>query len=87
MGRNSRISSGIGQSGGMNMGGIAGSGIFGMFGTTIRCDSKDESMYCSLAKIINIIIMMFMLGFIFYIIYLFISAWSGRKSGSWFGKR
>ena len=24
-------------------GGILGSGIFGVFGTTIRCDSKDDS--------------------------------------------
>ena len=84
MGRKGRISGGMG---GMNMGGIAGSGIFGMFGTTVRCDSKDDSMYCNLAKMINVIIMMIMIGIVLYIIYIFISSWSGKKSGSWFGKR
>jgi len=28
--------------------GIMGSGIFGFFGTTIHCDSKDNSMYCNI---------------------------------------
>ena len=41
----SRISSGSG-------GGIMGSGIFGVFGTTIRCDSKDDSLYCNIMKYI-----------------------------------
>jgi len=28
-------------------GGIMGSGVFGMFGTTIQCKSEDNSLYCS----------------------------------------
>ena len=52
-------------------GGIGGSGIFGFFGTTIQCSSTDTSMYCSLAKLINIIIMIFILGIILYFAWTF----------------
>ena len=37
-------------------GGILGSGIFGFFGTTIQCDSKDDSTYCNIMKIFNLLI-------------------------------
>jgi hypothetical protein len=39
-----------------NNGGIGGSGIFGFFGTTIHCDSKDTSMYCNIMKVFNLIL-------------------------------
>lgn len=52
-------------------GGIGGSGIFGLFGTTVQCTSTDTSMYCSLAKMINIIIMIFILGAIIYFLWSF----------------
>jgi hypothetical protein len=35
-------------------GGIGGSGIFGLFGTTIH--SKDTSMYCNIMKLFNLIL-------------------------------
>jgi hypothetical protein len=54
-------------------GGIAGSGIFGLFGTTVQCSSTDTSMYCSLAKLINIMIMIFILGAILYFVWSFFS--------------
>jgi hypothetical protein len=50
-------------------GGIGGSGIFGMFGTVVQCKSEDTSLYCSLAKLINVIFMVFILGFIIYFIW------------------
>jgi len=56
---------------GMSNGGVFGTGIFGMFGTVVKCDSKDDSMYCNLAKFINLIFMFLFLAFIFYIIYYF----------------
>lgn len=59
------------SSGGGN--GIAGSGIFGMFGTTVRCNSEDESMYCSFMKMINVLFMLFFLSYIFYIAYTVVS--------------
>lgn len=52
-----------------NNGGIAGSGVFGLIGTTIRCDADDNSMYCNLMKLINAIIMILVLFYIGYIIY------------------
>jgi len=37
-------------------GGIGGSGVFGLVGTTVQCKSDDRSAYCTAAKFINIII-------------------------------
>ena len=55
-------------------GGIMGSGIFGFFGTTINCDSKDDSTYCNIMKIFNLLIIFFVVMYILYIIYgIFIS--------------
>jgi hypothetical protein len=53
-----------------NNGGILGSGIFGMFGTTVRCDANDNSMFCSLSKLVNVIIMILFLFTVIYLIYL-----------------
>jgi hypothetical protein len=59
-----------GRLGGGN-GGIAGSGIFGLFGTTIRCDSKDDSMYCNIMKLFNMLIVFGFVAYILYIAYFF----------------
>jgi hypothetical protein len=53
-------------------GGILGSGIFGLFGTTINCDSTDSSMYCSFMKFVNILIAIVMICSILYLGYIFI---------------
>jgi hypothetical protein len=49
--------------------GILGSGIFGFFGTAIKCDSKDDSMYCNFMKFFNVLIvigiMLFILSFLY----------------------
>lgn len=52
---------------GGNFGGIAGSGIFGMFGTVIRCNADDGSLYCEIMKIFNLLIVVF---FVLYILYI-----------------
>lgn len=67
-----------GRSSGLG-GGILGSGIFGFFGTTIRCDSKDESMYCNIMKWFNLLIVFFVVLYILYILYNFFVAPSMRK--------
>jgi len=36
---------------------MLGSGIFGMFGTVIRCDSTDTSWYCWIMKVFNLMIL------------------------------
>ena len=61
-------------------GGILGSGIFGFFGTTIRCDSKDDSTYCSIMKMFNMLIVFFVVVYILYIVYhLFIAPFIRKR--------
>lgn len=64
-------------------GGIAGSGIFGMVGTVVKCDANDTSMYCSLAKFVNMLLMIFILLYIMYFVLSFAYSFfkSGRKRG------
>ena len=50
-------------------GGILGSGIFGIFGTTIKCDSKDDSTFCNIMKLFNLLIVFFVVAYILYIAY------------------
>jgi hypothetical protein len=64
-------------------GGIGGTGIFGLFGTVVQCNANDNSMYCTLAKFVNTILMMLILLYIMYIVLSFVSSSfkSGRKGG------
>ena len=41
--------------GGSN-GGIGGSGVFGLFGSTVTCKSDDNSYYCWFVKFFNVLI-------------------------------
>ena len=52
-------------------GGILGSGIVGFFGTTIKCDSTDTSMYCNIMKLFNLLIVLFVVSYIIYFAYLY----------------
>ena len=52
-----------------NNGGIMGSGVFGMLGTTVRCDANDNSFFCSVSKLVNLIMMFFFLAMVFYLVY------------------
>ncbi len=45
-----------------------GIGIFGLFGTIVRCNSDDTSFYCSLSKFVNILIMIMILLYIMYFV-------------------
>ena len=60
-------------------GGILGSGIFGMFGTTIHCDSKDDSLYCSIMKFFNLFIILLIVGFVFYFAYTLLFSRKGKS--------
>lgn len=44
-----------------NRGGIGGSGVFGLVGTTVSCNADDKSAYCTFAKIMNMILWLFIL--------------------------
>jgi len=60
--------------GGMSSnGGILGSGVFGLFGTTIKCESTDDSNYCNIMKMFNLLIVIAVVLFILYYAYLFMA--------------
>jgi hypothetical protein len=63
-GRSRGISSG-------NNGGVMGSGIFGMFGTTIHCQNSDNSYYCQFMKLIQVVSGILFLFAILYLVYMF----------------
>ena len=64
------MAKGVGVSSGN--GGILGSGIFGFFGTTIKCDSTDNSLYCNIMKLFNLLIVFLVIAYILYIAYSFL---------------
>jgi hypothetical protein len=47
-------------------GGIGGSGVFGLIGTSVQCDADSKSTYCKFAKLMNILVWLLMLFFIGY---------------------
>lgn len=67
------------RGGGGGGGGIGGSGVFGLFGTVVQCKSDDNSWYCMLAKLVNVLIMLMVLFFMFSIVYDFLRGLSRKK--------
>jgi hypothetical protein len=61
-------------------GGIMGSGIFGMFGSTVHCDANSNSFYCSMTKLVNLIIMFFFLIMVVYLLYIGYNYFTKGKS-------
>ena len=66
-------------------GGIAGSGIMGhlMTGSVIQCKADDTSMFCTLSKIVNSLILILMLVGILYLVYYLFKqfVWTKRGGG------
>jgi len=60
-------------------GGIGGSGVFGLFGTVVQCRSDDNSWYCMLAKLVNVLIMLMILFFILSLAFDFLRGLSRKK--------
>jgi uncharacterized membrane protein YedE/YeeE len=56
-----------------NAGGIAGSGIFGMFGTIVNCSAESNSMYCSLMKAVNVVAILLIIAAVLYYAYTYLS--------------
>ena len=54
--------------GGGGNGGIGGSGIFGMVGSTVLCKSDDNSWYCSITKFITLFLQIVLFLFVVYFI-------------------
>ncbi len=70
-----------GGSSGVSSGGMLGSGVFGLFGTTIRCDNTDNSIYCSIMKMFNLLIVLFVVCYFLYIGYTFYKSLKMSKMG------
>ncbi len=57
-----------------NYGGLFNSGIFAFFGTTVNCDADDDSIYCNIMKMFNLLlvflfviyILSFIINFLFH---------------------
>lgn len=63
-------------------GGMMGSGVFGMFGSSVQCKSDDNSYFCILSKIVNGLIMVLVLFTILYFVYYLVSGkWSTAQKG------
>ena len=58
------------RSSGGNFGGIGGSGIFGMFGTVVRCNADDDSLYCQIMKMFNLLVVILFVAYILYFLYI-----------------
>lgn len=69
--RSKQFGSDSGSASGGN-GGILGSGIFGMFGTTIKCDSTDNSYYCNFMKFFNMLVVVLFIVFLLYYVKMFV---------------
>jgi len=52
-----------------NNGGILGSGIFGMFGSQVVCKGTDDTIYCNIMKMFNVLIVIIIFFVILYFIY------------------
>lgn len=63
----------------MSNGGIMGSGIFGMFGSTVVCNAEDTSTFCMLSKTVNVIMM---IGFFILVLYIIHMAFKYFTGGS-----
>lgn len=66
----------------MSNGGILGSGIFGMFGSTVVCTPDDPSTYCMLSKIVSGIMMIGFFILILYIIYIAFKYFTGGRTAA-----
>ena len=64
----------------MSNGGIMGSGIFGMFGSTVVCNAEDTSTFCMLSKAVNVIMMIGFFILILYIIYIAFKYFTGNRT-------
>lgn len=75
-----RSSSSSKSSFGQSSGGMMGTGVHGVLGTTILCKSDDTSYYCMFSKLLNSIIMFFVFAVILFTAYKVIMPLINKKS-------
>jgi hypothetical protein len=66
-----------GSTGGGGFGGIGG--ILGFFGTTIKCDSTDESIFCNIMKMFNLLIVFVIIVYMIWIAYNLVYPWWQKR--------
>lgn len=86
MGKMRMMNGGAGSGAGAGgMSGIAGSGIMGhiMTGSVIQCKAEDTTMFCTLSKIVNgLILLLILIGILYLVYYLFKQfVWNKRGGG------
>ena len=69
MGKMGKMRKSSSTTGGSSNGGILGSGIFGMFGSQVVCKGTDDSLYCNIMKMFNVLMVVIMVCLILYFIY------------------
>jgi zona occludens toxin (predicted ATPase) len=82
MGKASSVSHSQSNAPAMSNGGIMGSGIFGMFGSTVVCNAEDTSTFCMLSKTVNVIMMIGFFILILYIIYVAFKYFTGGRTSA-----
>jgi hypothetical protein len=87
MGKRLRLRSLSNNTAAIGGGGILNSGIFGMFGTVVQCKSDDTSMFCTLSKIVNGLMMILFLLLIFYILFMIFKYFLRTKKSGGLGPR
>lgn len=75
MAKRVRVSGSKGRSGGGSSNGLF-SGFF--FGNVVNCDADDKSMYCTLVKLVNTLIMVLVIAFIVYYAYIYLGPYVTR---------
>lgn len=67
--------------GNMGNGGIMGSGVFGLFGSIVNCKAEDESIYCSIVKMFNLMMIFIIVCFVLYFAYTILTGWFSSSRG------
>ena len=49
---------------------IMGSGVFGNFGSIVKCEATDDSIFCTIMKLFNILLVIFILLYFIYLGYI-----------------
>lgn len=80
--KNNGLSKGNNNNNNNNNGGILGSGIFGHFGSIVQCDANDNSMFCTLSKLVSTIMMLIFLAVVVYLIYYVFKTFTSSGSDS-----
>ena len=64
----------------LSNGGMFGTGVFGLFGSIVTCKAEDDSVYCQIIKMFNLLIILFIVVGIVVFVYSLVKGKSRGKS-------